>query len=82
MLIPTDARYKHEEQQRRMEKIWEQHLELQRQLWRGQTLHFDHLETIDNLRYDSQRCWASLIEMYFHEADCPPPVAEQNALAQ
>jgi hypothetical protein len=75
------VRYKCEEQQQRMEKIWEHHLELQGQLWQDQTTHFDHRETIYNLIYDSQRCWASLAEMYLHEAECPP-MAEQNAFAQ
>jgi hypothetical protein len=75
------ARYKIEEQQRRVEKIWERHLELQGRLRRDQTLHFYHRETINNLIYDTQRCWASLSEIYIHEAECPP-LMEQNALAK
>jgi hypothetical protein len=54
------ARYKREEQQRRMDKIWARHLELQGRLQQNQIMHFDNREQRDNLRYDSQRCWASL----------------------
>jgi hypothetical protein len=50
------VRYTYEEQQRRMEKIWERHLELQGRLWQDQTTDFDHREMVDNLIYDSQRC--------------------------
>jgi hypothetical protein len=75
------VRYKREEQQRRMDKIWARYLELQGRLRQHQLIHFDNREQKDNLRYDSQRCWASLAEMYLQEADSLP-LAEQNELAQ
>jgi hypothetical protein len=44
-----------------------------------QLAHLNERYKIDNLRYDSQRCWESLAEMYLKEAACPP-LEEQNAL--
>jgi hypothetical protein len=64
-----------------MEKIWARHLEVQGRLRQNHQMHFDNREQKDNLIYDSQRCWASLAEMYLQEAESPP-LAEQNALAQ
>jgi hypothetical protein len=58
------ARCRREDQQRQLDKIWARHLELQGRLRQDQLLHFDNREQKDKLRYDSQRCWASLAEMY------------------
>jgi hypothetical protein len=64
-----------------MDKIWARHLELQGRLRQNQLMHFDERQQKDNLKYDSQKVWASLGEMYLQEAE-PPPLAEQNAWAQ
>jgi hypothetical protein len=75
------ARYKREDQQRRMDKIWTRHLELQGRLRQNQIMYFEKREHKDSPRYDSQRCWALLVEMYLQEAESPS-LAEHNALAQ
>jgi hypothetical protein len=64
-----------------MDKIWVRHSDSQVHLHEFQLTHFYDRDIIDNLRYNSQQCWASLAEVYLNEAELPP-LAEQNALAR
>jgi hypothetical protein len=75
------AKYKIEELSRRVDNIRAMHSDSQGRLLEFQRTHINERDKTNNFRYDSQRCLASLAEMYLKEAECPP-LPEQNALAR
>jgi hypothetical protein len=54
------ARYKLEAQARTMTNTWERHQKLQRRLKTFQQQHFDDHDQIENLHYNSKKCWIGL----------------------
>jgi hypothetical protein len=63
------ARYKLEDLERDMEKLWARHIELLPKLWDFQKQHFDRRQPIVDLRYESKKCWATLAKLYLDEAE-------------
>jgi hypothetical protein len=49
------ARYKLEDLERDMEKLWARHTELLPKLWDFQKQHFDRRQRIVDLRYESKK---------------------------
>jgi hypothetical protein len=64
----TIARYKLESLEREMERLWTHHSELLPILWVFQKQHFDRRQRIADLRYESNKCWATLAKLNLDEA--------------
>jgi hypothetical protein len=65
------ARYKTEALDRRYEEICVKHAGLVERLHAFQTKHFEDIQSIGNLNYESKRCWANLADQYINEAASP-----------
>jgi hypothetical protein len=63
------ATYKLEAFERDMEKLWARHIELLPKLWDFQKQHFDRRQRIVDLRYESNKCWATLAKLYLDDAE-------------
>jgi hypothetical protein len=63
--------YKIEALYRRYEEIWENHAGLVERLHDFKTKHFEDRQSIGNLNYESERCWANLADQYIVEAALP-----------
>jgi hypothetical protein len=62
-------RYKLEELEREKTQLRKRYIELQTILHRFQQKHFDSPDTVNNLRYDSQKCWTALAKLFIDEAE-------------
>jgi hypothetical protein len=60
--------YKLEELKRGKTQLRKRYIELQTTLHRFQQKHFDSPDTVNNLRYDSQKCWTALDKLILYEA--------------
>jgi hypothetical protein len=61
-------RHKLEELEREKTQTWTRYIELQSLLHCFQQKHFESPDTVNNLRYDSQKCWTALAKLFLHEA--------------
>jgi hypothetical protein len=61
-------RYKLEELEREKSRLRDRHAELQTILHRFQQKQFESPDTVNNLRYDSQKCWTALAKLFLDEA--------------
>jgi hypothetical protein len=61
-------RYKLEELEREKARLRDRHTELQPILHRFQQKHFEYPDTVNNLRYDSKKCWTALAKLFLDEA--------------
>jgi hypothetical protein len=59
--------YKLEELERKKTQIWKRYIELQPILHRFQHTHFESPNTVNNLIYDSQKCWTALPNLFLDE---------------
>jgi hypothetical protein len=57
-------RYKLEELKRENTQLRKRYIELQTILHRFQQKHFDSPDTVNNLRYDSQKCWTAPLNSF------------------
>jgi hypothetical protein len=60
-------RYKLEELKREKTQKRTRYIELRSLLYRFQQKHFDSPDTVNNLRYDSQKCWTALPKLFLDE---------------
>jgi hypothetical protein len=65
------AQYTQEELNRRMESIWATKEEFRTRLREFQAFHFEGQYQITAQKYESNICWASLIELYLVDAELP-----------
>jgi hypothetical protein len=65
------ARYKTEALYRRYKEIWEKHTGLVERLHDFQTKHFENIQSIGNLNYESKRFCENLADQYITEAASP-----------
>jgi hypothetical protein len=61
-------RYKLEELEQEKTQTRTRYIELQSLLHRFQQKHFESPDTVNNLRYDSQKCWTALAKLFLEEA--------------
>jgi hypothetical protein len=61
-------RYKLEELEKEKTQLRKRYIELQTTLHRFQQKHFDSPDTVNNLRYDSHKCWTALAKLFLDEA--------------
>jgi hypothetical protein len=61
-------RYKLEELERKKKQTRTRYIKLQSLLHRFQQKHFESPDTVNNLRYDSQKCWTALAKLFLDEA--------------
>jgi hypothetical protein len=73
-------RYKLEELKRGKTQLRKRHTELQTILHRFQQKHFESPDTVNNLRYDSQKCWTDLAELILDEAESRLPSTDNELL--
>jgi hypothetical protein len=73
-------RYKLEELEREKTQIRKRYIELQPILHRFQQKHFESPDTVNNLRYDSQKCWTALAKLFLDEAASRSPSADNELL--
>ena len=66
-------RYKLEELEREKSRLRDRHTELQPLLHRFQQKHFESPDTVNGLRYDSQKCWTALAKLFLDEAESRLP---------
>jgi hypothetical protein len=69
-------RYKLEELEREKARLRDRHIELQPILHRFQQKHFESPDTVNNLRYDSQKFWKALAKLFLDEAESRLPFTE------
>jgi hypothetical protein len=67
----TVARYKREDMDRRIHKMWEKQEAVRTNMLPFQARHFASRSTVESLHYESKRCWVNLEEMYTEEAQMP-----------
>jgi hypothetical protein len=65
------TRYKTKALDRRYEEIWAKHAGLVDRLHDFQTKRFENRKSIDNINYESKRCWANLAYQHITEAVLP-----------
>jgi hypothetical protein len=73
-------RYKLEELEREKTQTPTRYIELQSLLHRFQQKHFESPDTVNNLRYDSQKCWTALTKLVLHKAASRSPSNDTNLL--
>jgi hypothetical protein len=73
-------RYKLEELEREKTQTRTQYIELQSLLHRFQQKHFESPDTVNNLRYDSQKCWTALAKLFLDEAASKSPSNDTDLL--
>jgi hypothetical protein len=65
----TIERYKLEALERDMDKLLAIHTELLPKLWDFQKQHFDRRQHVADLRYESNKCWATLAKLYLDDGE-------------
>jgi hypothetical protein len=65
------ARYTNESLDRRYKEIWKKHAGLVERRHAFQTKNSENRQSIENLNYESKRCWANLAEQYITEVASP-----------
>jgi hypothetical protein len=75
-------RYKLEELERKKTQIWKRYIELQPILHRFQHKQFESPDTVNNLRYDSQKCCTALAKLFIDEAASRSPSTDNELLPQ
>jgi hypothetical protein len=73
-------RYKLEELEQGKTRLRNRHTELQPILHRFQQKHFESPDTVNNLRYDSQKCWTALAKLFLDEAESRLPSTDNELL--
>jgi hypothetical protein len=73
-------RYNLEELEREKARLGDIHTELQPILHRFQQKHFESPNTVNNLRYDSQKCWTALVKIFLDEAESRLPSTDNELL--
>jgi hypothetical protein len=73
-------RYKLEELEREKTQTRTRYIELQTILHRFQQKHFDSPDTVNNLRYDSQKCWTAHAKLFLDEAASRLPSTDTEPL--
>jgi hypothetical protein len=73
-------RYKLEELEREKTHTRTRYIELQSLLHRFQQKHFESPDTVNNLRYDSQKCWTALARLFLDEAASRSPSTDNELL--
>jgi hypothetical protein len=73
-------RYKLEELEREKTHTRKRYIELQPLLHRFQQKHFESPDTVNNLRYDSQKCWTALAKLFLDEAASRSPSTDNERL--
>jgi hypothetical protein len=66
-------KYKLEESERERTRIRSRHTELKPLLHLFQHKHFDSPDTVNGIRFDSQKCWTALAKLFFNEAESRLP---------
>jgi hypothetical protein len=66
-------RYKLEELEREKPRLRNRHTELQPILHRFQQKHFESPDTVNNLIYDSRKCWTALVKLFLGKAESRLP---------
>jgi hypothetical protein len=75
-------RYKLEELERERARLRNRHIELQPILHRFQHKRFKSPDTVNNLRYDSEKCWTALANLFLDEAESRLPSTDNELLPQ
>jgi hypothetical protein len=75
-------RYKLEELKCEKTQTRTRYIELRSLLHRFQQKHFESPDTVNNLRYDSQKCWTSLAKLFLDEAESRLPSTDNELLPQ
>jgi dGTP triphosphohydrolase len=73
-------RYQLEELERKKTQLWKRYTELQTILHRFQQKHFESPDTVNNLRYDSQKCLTALAKLFLDEAESRLPSTDNELL--
>jgi hypothetical protein len=73
-------RYKLEELERGKTQTRTRYIELQSLLHRFQQNHFESPDTVNNLRYDSHKCWTALAKLFLDEAASRSPSNDTDLL--
>jgi hypothetical protein len=74
--------YKLEELKREKTHTQKRYIKLQSLLHRFQQKHFESPNTVNNIRYDSQKCWTALAKLFLHEAASRSPSTDTELLPQ
>jgi hypothetical protein len=72
--------YKLEEHEREKTQTRTQYIELQSLLHRFQQKNFESPDTVNNLRYDSHKCWTALAKLLLNEAASISPSNDTDLL--
>jgi hypothetical protein len=72
--------YKIEELERGKPHTRTRYIELQSLLHRFQQKHFESTDTVNNIRYDSQKCWTALAKLFLDEAASRLPSNDTDLL--
>jgi hypothetical protein len=73
-------RYKLEELEREKTQLRKRYIELQTILHRFQQKHLESPDTVNSLRYDSQKCWTALAKLFLDEAASRSPSTDNELL--
>jgi hypothetical protein len=73
-------RYKLEELGRKKTQTRTRYIELQSLLHRFQQKHFESPDTVNNLRYGSQKCWTAIAKLFLDEAASRSPSKNTDLL--
>jgi hypothetical protein len=73
-------RYKLEELERGKPHTRKRYIKLQPILHRFQQKHFESPDTVKHLRYDSQKCWTALANLFLDEAASRSPSTDNELL--
>jgi hypothetical protein len=73
-------RYKLEEIKRHKTCLRYRHTELKLSLHLFQQKHFDLPDTVNKLRYDSQKCWTALTKLFLDEAESRLPSKDNGPI--
>jgi hypothetical protein len=73
-------RHKLEELEREKAQLRKRYIELQTILHRFQQKHFYSPDTVNNLIYDSHKCWTTLAKLFFDEAASRSPSTDNELL--
>jgi hypothetical protein len=73
-------RYKLKELECEKSQLRDRHIELQTILHGFQQRHFESPDTVNNLRYNSQKCWTALAKLFLDEAESRLPSTNNELL--
>jgi hypothetical protein len=73
-------RYKLEELEREKTQLRKRYIKLQTILHCFQQKHFDSPDTVNNIRYDSHKCWTALAKLFLDEAASRLPSTDNELL--